>query len=144
VGVHGEQAAGRGEAAAIGAEGHLLKTTLPGITPGALFPAGLRVPDLNHVLSARGKPPAVRTELHAADRPGKSQRERLLTSGHTPALPSPYFSCFITAACRSQPLPVRAEGYTPSLDDRASVFAAKNGRGDLVLKRLLHVPNVDL
>src|SRR5262249_6365781 len=141
VGMHGEKAADPGEAAAVGAEDHLPDVSL-GVRPGELFPAGLRVPDLDLNLAARGEAPAVGTELYASAGPGPTQRDPLLTRVHAPDLQFSFLLGFPTA-CGSQALTVRAEGDTPHPDDRVSVLEAKKGRGDLVLKDLLHVPNLD-
>jgi hypothetical protein len=69
VGVHRKKAAERSEAVAVGAEGHRLDGSMVA-AQGELFSAGLRVPYLEHVLAARGEPPAVGTEPNTSDRPG--------------------------------------------------------------------------
>src|SRR5262245_27220225 len=108
--MHSEIAADRGEAAAVGAEGHSLEGSVVA-AQGELFSAGLRVPYLEQVLPARGEPPAVGTELYASDCPGQNApRQRRLTRIHVPDVHFPSISCFPTA-CRGQALTVRAKGY---------------------------------
>src|SRR5262245_40735555 len=130
-------AAGRGQTAAVGAESHLLQTTLL-VTAGELFLAGLRVPQLHQLATGGGEPPAVGAELHASDYPGKAQRECLLPRVHVPDLHFPFLLCFPTTS-GGQALTVRTKGYTP---DPAGVFPAKKWLLDVPLKDLLHVPNL--
>src|SRR5262249_30541544 len=111
VAVHRKIAAGRGQSAAVGVEGHHHQASL-GVTAGEPFLARLRVPYLDRLVAARGEPPAVGTELDASDPPGKAaQRERLLTGVQVPNLHFPFL--YIPTACGGQALTVRAESYPP-------------------------------
>src|SRR5262245_14128604 len=109
---------------------------------GALFSAGLRAPQL-HCRAGGSEPPTVGAESDAPYAVGKTtQRARPVTRVQVPDLHFPFRIGCPTARGDQTPT-VRAEGDTPH-SDPAGVFQLKQGRLDLALKDLLHVPNLDL
>jgi hypothetical protein len=123
VGMHGEKAANCGKSSPVGTERHSLQVAV-GVTARDLFPAGLRVPHLHHVIAASDDSPTVGAELNTSNGPVEFQRECRLLGAQIPDLQFPLLSGFPTAG-RGQVLTVRAKGDTPQAGSRVGVFEAK-------------------